>query len=118
MFHRTNLIAAVTATLLASSAFAQIQPGQGAHNLTHLMYSFGPAPAAGFTPVAATDAYTKDKGFGFDLGSQVTANAGSVIGKDGNPTRTPPSLTAAWPPPPPSSTVCTTCTSPASTAAS
>lgn len=60
----------------------------GAQDKIDLKYSFGSAPMAGFTQVRADDAYTIDRGYGFDLQSKVTVvdrpgKGGFVTGADG-----------------------------------
>jgi len=59
-----------------------------------LKFSFGPAPVPGFQPVRPGDAYDDQRGYGFDLGSQVTVvdrggaeplRDGFVTGRDGRP---------------------------------
>jgi lysophospholipase L1-like esterase len=54
-----------------------------------LDYSFGSSPRPGFQAVAPDVRYTPERGYGFDLGSQVTAveqaGTGFVTGRDGRP---------------------------------
>src|SRR3974377_49122 len=50
-----------------------------------LKYSFSSNRPPGFTPVKPDDTYTPDRGFGFDLGSKVTANDQYATGQNGKP---------------------------------
>ena len=52
-----------------------------------LKYSFGTKALAGFAPVIPGDAYSVEKGFGFDLGSTavIADDAGAVSGQGGKP---------------------------------
>src|SRR4051794_26603991 len=65
---RVGIGCVVLSGLLASAAFGQAQPT--------LKFSFGPQAVAGYTQVKAGNAYSKEAGFGFDLGSKVKVVGG------------------------------------------
>ncbi|HVT79313.1 MAG TPA: GDSL-type esterase/lipase family protein, partial [Phycisphaerae bacterium] len=64
---RVRIVLGVVAGLLGSTAFGQTQP---------LKFTFGPKAVEGYTLVKPEDTYTKEAGFGYDLGSKVKVVGG------------------------------------------
>jgi lysophospholipase L1-like esterase len=75
--------AAMAGVMLMAAAAGGQTPAGAAQ--VDLRYAFGAAPAAGFTQVNAGDAYSPEKGYGFDLQSQVVSDGDSVAGAGGKP---------------------------------
>ncbi len=65
---------------IVSPGFAQTAP-------LDLKYSFGPQPVTGYTQVKPENVYTKETGFGFDLGSKVKVVGSFVNDRSPGPNR-------------------------------
>jgi lysophospholipase L1-like esterase len=79
--------------LLVAGALA-LGTASAAEEKVDLKYSFGPRSAAGYTQIRPDDAYTIERGYGFDLGSKVAVvddhvadplKSGYVTGQNGKP---------------------------------
>jgi hypothetical protein len=71
----------IAITIFAVIATAGIAVAQD----VDLKFCFGSTPLPGYTQVSPSDAYSADRGYGFDLGSKVQADSLAVTGAAGKP---------------------------------
>src|SRR4051812_39379690 len=78
----TAILAVAAFLVRGGAAYAQWQPAtapatappqQNQAPLAHFVFGAGPVAHSTDTPVSTTDAYTREKGYGFEPGAKVTA---------------------------------------------